>query len=388
MGTTRFQKPVHIVAAKRSPIGRFGGALRDIPAVELALQVSSQVVGDLTPYVDSAIFGHVLQAGAGMNLARQVALKLELSRQTPAYTVNMVCGSGLLSVALGSHEIQSGESQLVLAGGAESMSQTPYYDNAARWGKKYGDAKLVDGILCDGLTDPLLNVEMGETAEKVADLYGISRAEQDAFALASQQKAASAIAAFEREIVPIKGKKDTIFLDEYPRPDTTIDKLAKLKPAFRPDGTVTAGNASGINDGAAALLLADDAALSRHELKSRARVVASCRVGCEPALMGLGPIGAMRGLCAAVGWDLAEVPAIEINEAFASQSIACARELGLRDEQINQRGGAIALGHPLGSSGARVLVTLLHILEDNDWHRGIASLCIGGGMGIAVAIER
>jgi len=388
MGTIRYQNPIHLVAARRSPIGRFGGALQGVSAVELALQVAAPVVGTLGESVDSAIFGHVLQAGAGMNLARQVALKVGLPRATPAYTVNMVCGSGLQAVALGASEIESGESRVVLAGGAESMSGAPYYDLAARWGKKYGDSVLVDAITRDGLTDPVLNIEMGETAEKVAELFGVSRAQQDEFALRSQQKAAAATAAFEREIVGITTAKTTFSRDEHPRADTTLEKLAALKPVFRAEGTVTAGNASGLNDGAAALLLMGERALETHALESRARIVASCRVGCDPALMGLGPIGAVRGLCEVTGWNLADIPAIEINEAFAAQSIACARELGLRDEQLNLRGGAIALGHPLGSSGARVLVTLLHILEDFDWKRGIASLCIGGGMGIAVAIER
>lgn len=388
MGTQIYKQPIHIVAAKRSPIGRFGGGLKNVSAVNLAVHVANEVVGDLKPYVETAIFGHVLPAGAGMNLARQVAVKLELPQGVPGYTVNMVCGSGLQAVALGAAEIELGESQLVLAGGAESMSQAPYYDTAARWGRKYGHTSLVDAILTDGLTDPMLNLEMGETAERVADSFDISRAAQDEFALRSQQKAIAATAAFAREIVPITAGKETITSDEHPRADTSLEKLARLKPVFRTQGTVTAGNASGLNDGAAALLLAGGEALREHSLVSRARIIASCRVGCDPAQMGLGPIGAIRGLCAATGWNLAEVPAVEINEAFAAQSLACARELGLREDQINLRGGAIALGHPLGASGARVLVTLLHILEDNDWRRGIASLCIGGGMGIALAIER
>ncbi len=295
MGAIRYQKPIHIVAAKRSPIGRFGGALRDISAVDLAVQVAAPVVATLGQNIDSAIFGHVLQAGAGMNLARQVALRLELSSHIPAYTVNMVCGSGLQAVALAASEIESGESHVVLAGGAESMSGAPYYDKAARWGKKYGDSSLVDAILCDGLTDPVLSIEMGETAEKVAKLFQISRAEQDEFAVRSQQKAMTATVAFEREIVPITTSKAVFTHDEHPRADTTLDKLARLKPAFRADGTVTAGNASGLNDGAAALLLTNEKSLESQGLESRARIVACCRVGCDPALMALGPIGASRG---------------------------------------------------------------------------------------------
>jgi acetyl-CoA C-acetyltransferase len=388
MGTVLYREPIHIVAAKRTPIGRFGGTLRDVRAVELAKYVSEEIVGTLRQQVDSVIFGNVLQAGVGMNLARQVALELELSKQIAGFTVNMVCGSGLQAVSLAASEIEQGESKLVLAGGAESMSQAPYYDKTLRWGKKYGHSSMVDAILADGLTDPVLNIEMGETAERVAEIYDISREEQDLFAFSSQQKAVAAADAFEREIVPYTAGKEVFSRDEYPRADTTIEKLARLRPAFRGNGTVTAGNASGLNDGASALLIGSKEVIDTYGLQSRARIVASSRVGCEPATMGLGPVGAIRSLCEATGWDLGDIPAIELNEAFAAQSIACIRELGLRDEQVNQRGGAIALGHPLGSSGARVLVTLLHILEDNGWERGIASLCIGGGMGIAMAIER
>ena len=390
---------VHIVAAQRSPQGKFGGALASLSAVDLAVQVGENALKSIRPryaghpefgrtFVDSAIFGHVLQAGCGMNLARQVALRLELGQHVPAFSVNMVCGSGLQAVALGAREILLGESEIVLAGGAESMSNAPYLARDARWGKKYGDAALVDAILADGLTDPLLGFAMGEIGERIAEKYGISREAQDAFALQSQQRAVASQPLFAREIVPIQTAKTVVERDEAVRADSTLEKLAKLKPAFRADGSVTAGNASGLNDGAAALLLASDDALRKHGLTSRARIVGSCVVGCDPALMGIGPVGAIRKLCAKIGWNLAEVPAVEINEAFASQAIACARDLDLREDRLNLRGGAIALGHPLGASGARVLVTLLHLMEDENLQRGIASLCIGGGMGIALAIER
>jgi acetyl-CoA C-acetyltransferase len=380
--------PVHIVNAKRTPIGKLGGALSTLSAVGLATDVTREVLAPLdATKVKSVIFGQVLQAGVGMNLARQVALGTGCGQSTPAFTVNMVCGSGLQAVALAAREIASGERSVVLAGGAESMSNAPHYARL-RGGKKFGDATLEDAILRDGLTDPLHGVLMGETAERVAEKHSISREEQDAFAIESHRRAVAARGEFVREIAPIQAGKVLVSQDESPRADTSLEKLSTLQPAFRENGTVTAGNSSGINDGAAAVLLASEEALHENELIARARIVASCVVGCEPLLMGLGPIGAIRHLCEETGWDLRDVDVFEVNEAFAAQAIAVARELGIDAEKLNQRGGAIALGHPIGCSGARVLVTLLHILEDYDLKRGIASLCIGGGMGIAMAIER
>jgi acetyl-CoA C-acetyltransferase len=384
----KYTQPIHIVAARRSPIGRLGGSLQSLSAIDLAAQVSQALIEDVGPHIDSVIFGQVLQAGVGMNLARQVALRLGLPQSVPGYTVNIVCGSGLKAVALGATEIETGEAGLVLAGGAESMSQAPYYAKDVRNGKKFGDAKLIDSILADGLTDPSINVVMGETAERLAALYNIGREEQDRFALESHRRACAAATALRREIVPMQTKKALVERDEHPRVDSSLEKLAGLKPAFSAEGTITPGNASGINDGAAAVLLAGDSASQRHQLKSRARIVAVSVVGCDPALMGLGPVGAIRAVGERTGWNLDDVEAIEINEAFAVQTIACIKELGLNPEKVNRRGGAVAWGHPIGCSGARVLVTLLHILEDHDFKRGIASLCIGGGMGIAMAIER
>jgi acetyl-CoA C-acetyltransferase len=254
----------------------------------------------------------------------------------------------------------------------------------ARWGKKLGDLTMQDALFIDGLSDPLLKIGMGETAERIADKHGITRQEQDAFAALSQSRAAASHAAFDREIITVAD----VTSDEHPRADATIESLAKLKPSFRKDGTVTPGNSSGINDGAAMVLLASEEALQTHGLKSRARIIATAAVGCDPALMGLGPVGAIQKLCAITGWKLEEVEAIEINEAFAVQTLGCARELSLDPDKLNQRGGAVALGHPIGASGARVLVTLLHLMEDKGYTRGIASLCIGGGMGIAMAVER
>jgi acetyl-CoA C-acetyltransferase len=264
------------------------------------------------------------------------------------------------------------------------MSRAPHYAMDLRFGKKLGDSSLQDAMFVDGLTDPLLKIGMGETAERIADKHGITREEQDAFAALSQSRVAANRAALSREII----QAGDLTEDEHPRADTSAESLSKLKPAFRKDGTVTAGNASGINDGAALVLLASEEAVSRHSLKPKARIIACAAVGCDPALMGLGPVGAIQKVCAQTGWSLDQVDAIEINEAFAVQTLGCIKELGLNTDKVNPRGGAIALGHPIGASGARVLTTLLHHLEDHGLRRGIASLCIGGGMGIAMAVER
>ncbi|HAL72107.1 MAG TPA: acetyl-CoA C-acetyltransferase [Verrucomicrobiales bacterium] len=384
-----YSTPVFITDAKRSPIGRLGGGLRSLSAADLALPVAQAMVPEpLKPAIQQVILGQVLQAGAGMNVARQLGLRLGLPQSTPAYVVNMVCGSGMKAVALGADAIAAGESALVLAGGVESMSRAPHYATDLRSGCKLGNSTLVDAILADGLTDPVLNIGMGETAERIVDACGITRADQDAFALASQQGASASREAFQREIVPLETREGMVEHDEHPRADTTLEKLSKLKPAFRKDGSVTAGNSSGVNDGSALLMLASEAAISRHGLTARARLVGCAAVGCDPATMGLGPVHAIRRLCEEAGWELDSVDAVEINEAFAAQALACARQLGLDQSRLNRRGGAIALGHPVGCSGARVLVTLLHLMEDLDLRRGIASLCIGGGMGIAMAIER
>ena len=385
----KYPQPVHLVSARRSPIGRFGGGLKMLTPADLALQVAEAVVPvALNPAVGQVILGQVLQAGSGMNVARQVGLRLGLAQKAPAFTVNMACASGLQAVALAASAVADDASALVLAGGVEVMSRAPHYLGDLRWGKKLGVSEIADALICDGLSDPVLRIGMGDTAERIADLCKIGRAEQDVFAFHSQQRAAASRAAFQREIVAVTAADGTVAEDEHPRADTTVEKLAKLKPAFRADGSVTPGNSSGINDGAAMLLVAGAGAVRAHGLQSRARIVASASVGCDPALMGLGPVGAVGRLCEETAWKLDEVDAIEINEAFAVQTLACARELGLDLARLNQRGGAIALGHPIGCSGARVLVTLLHILEDRDLKRGIAALCVGGGMGIAMAVER
>ena len=385
----KYVRPLFIIEAKRSPIGRLGGGLASLPAAELALQLAHAVVPEtLRDAVGEVVLGQVLQAGAGMNVARQVGLRLGLPQSSPAWTVNMACASGLKAVALAAQGICHGDSGLALAGGVESMSRAPHYLTELRPGKKLGDSALVDAVMADGLSDPVLKIGMGETAERIAEKFRLTREEQDDFALGSQQRAAENAAAFRRETVAIQTKAGMVEVDEHPRPDTTRAGLARLKPAFRGEGTVTAGNSSGINDGAALLLLADEVACRGHGLRPRARLVASCEVGCDPAMMGLGPIGAIRKVLGLSGWDLGSVDAFEINEAFAAQTLACARELQIPGERLNRRGGAIALGHPIGASGARVLVTLLHLMEDHGLKRGIASLCVGGGMGIALAIER
>lgn len=378
-------KPVYIIDAKRTPIGRFGGGLKAFTAAELGHVLGNAMLPqELRAHIQQVILGQVLQAGSGMNVARQIGLKLGLPQEVPAFTVNMACGSSLKAVALAADAIRSGENDLVLAGGVEMMSRAPHYAMDLRWGKKLGDSALQDAMFVDGLTDPLLKIGMGETAERIADKHSITRTEQDAFAALSQSRVAASRTALNREIIPAGELTE----DEHPRADTSAESLSKLKPAFRKDGTVTAGNASGINDGAALTLLASEDAISRHGLKPKARIIASAAVGCDPALMGLGPVGAIRKVCALTGWSLGEVDAIEINEAFAAQALGCIKELNIDTVKLNPRGGAIALGHPIGASGARVLVTLLHHLEDHGLRRGIASLCIGGGMGIALAVER
>lgn len=385
----KWSQPIFITDARRSPIGRFCGGLKDFTPTDLLHAVAQAMVPDaLKPAMDQIIVGQVLQAGSGMNVARQLALRLGLPLKVPGLTVNMACASGLKAVALAADSIALGESSLALAGGVESMTRAPHYSRNMREGCKLGDAALEDAIFTDGLTDPILRIGMGETAERIVDAFHITREDQDAFAITSQGRAIAAREAFRREIVPIATRQTPIDHDEHPRADSTIERLAKLKPAFRPNGTITAGNASGINDGAALVLLASETSLGRHGLTPRARVVAAVAVGCDPATMGLGPVHAVRRLMEITGWNLAAVGAIEINEAFAAQTLACAKELGIDMEKLNRRGGAVALGHPVGCSGARVLVTLLHIMEDMDIHRGVASLCVGGGMGIAMAVER
>jgi len=372
-------KPIWIVSAKRTPQGRFLGGLVKYSAVDLGVRAARAALADIDVHgIDSVIVGNVLGAGLGMNVARQITLGAGLPVGVPAYTVNMMCASGMQAVILATQAIHSGAARMVLCGGTESMSNAPFLLDRARSGYKLGDGVLIDSLLRDGLTDVFANEHMGLTAERVAGLYQISREAQDHFAARSQQRYATARAEghFRDEIVPV----DKIVEDEHPRPETTTATLGTLKPAFEKSGTVTAGNASGINDGAAMLVVCDEERGRELGLTPLAIISASASVGCEPALMGLGPVHATRR----VSHDPGEFDLIELNEAFASQSLACIQELGLDEEKVNVDGGAIALGHPIGASGARLLVHLAH----RKPRRGLATLCVGGGMGCAVVVER
>ncbi|MDC2840739.1 acetyl-CoA C-acetyltransferase [Limosilactobacillus mucosae] len=387
----------YIVAARRTPIGKFGKSLAAVSAVELGAVAIEAVVKDsgvTKEAIDQVLMGNVIQAGAGQNPARQAAIKAGLDYATPAITINDVCGSGLSSVNLAASLIQSNQAQIVIAGGMESMSRAPYILNQARGGYRFGDGQLIDALQKDALIDVENNYPMGITAENVAELDQISRQAQDEFALRSHQKAVAAQAshAFDREIVPVEvpTRKGTVIVkeDEAPRADTSLEALQKLKPSFTSQGTVTAGNASGLNDGAAAVMLASESAVKQYGLQPLAEWQAATLVGIDPAYMGLGPAYAIEKLFKDNGISRDDIDLYEINEAFASQSVACLRRLKLDEQRVNPRGGALALGHPVGCSGARILVTLIHEMQDLDARTGIASLCIGGGMGVACLIEK
>jgi acetyl-CoA C-acetyltransferase len=372
-------KPIWIVAARRTPQGRFLGTLAKYSAVELAVTAATATTSGIDPaLIDSVIVGNVLGAGLGMNVARQIGIGIGLPVSTPAFTVNMMCASGMQAVMLAAQAIQSGSAHMVLCGGTESMSNAPYLLDRARTGYKFGNGVLVDSMLHDGLTDAFSGEHMGMTAERLAERYSISREAQDRFAVRSQQCYAAANAAgyFRAEIVPV----DKMEQDEHPRPGMTVDRLASLQPAFAPNGTVTAGNASGINDGAAMLLVCDEERGRECGLSPLMVITACASVGCEPSLMGLGPVYATRQ----VSRHGDEFDLIELNEAYAAQTLACIRELDLDEAKVNPDGGAIALGHPIGASGARLLVHLAHRRP----RRGLATLCVGGGMGCAVVVER
>lgn len=392
---------IFIIAAKRTAIGKFGGALVDASPTELGVTVLRSAIDStgkaeqIKSRVSEVILGNVLGAGHGMNIARQVCLKSGLPVSVPSYVVNKVCGSGLKSVMLGCQSIQSGDGELVVAGGTESMSQAGFISMGARWGAKLGHAELRDIILQDGLTDVFNSCHMGITAENLAVKYSISRKDQDDFALESQKRAAAAIAAghFKDEIAAFplmkKGKQIGEFnTDEHYRADTTAESLASLKPAFKSDGTVTAGNASGINDGAAVCLLASEKAVKELGVTPLARVIGWSNAGVEPEFMGMGPVGAVQNLVKKTGINLSQVDIFEANEAFAAQALSVSRALELDPSKVNISGGAIALGHPIGASGARVLVTLTHALKRTSKKYGIATLCVGGGQGVAMMIER
>lgn len=389
---------VVITGACRTSIGSFGGSFSKLSAIELGTHVIKEVLirsGIEGKDLDEVLMGCVLQAGLGQNVARQAAVFAGIPHEVPASTINMVCGSGLRSVSLAAQSILAGDNEVVLAGGTENMSQAPYLLKDARWGIRMGESKTVDSMVYDALTDVFNQYHMGVTAENIAEKYCISRLEQDEFACLSQQKAEKAInsGAFKNEIIPIeiklkKGEVKKIDTDEYPRPGTTVETLSRLRPAFVADGTVTAGNASGINDGAAAVVLMSLEKAKELGIKPLARVVSYASAGVDPKIMGMGPVPASREALSKAGLNVNDLDLIEANEAFAVQSIAVCRELGFDMEKVNVNGGAIALGHPVGASGTRILVTLLHEMLKRSSRYGLATLCIGGGMGSAVIIER
>jgi acetyl-CoA C-acetyltransferase len=388
---------VVIVAAGRTAVGKFGGALAKIPAAELGAHVIKNLLAQIgldPASVNEVIMGQVLTAGAGQNPARQAVIKAGLPDMVPAFTVGKVCGSGLKATHLAAQAIKCGDADIVVAGGMENMSASPHVLNGSRDGFRMGDAKLVDTMIVDGLWDVYNQYHMGVTAENVAKKFDISRAEQDEFALRSQQKAEAAQkeGKFKDEIIPLEipSKKGSVVFDtdEYPKHGSSLEALASLRPAFNKEGSVTAGNASGLNDGAAAVIMMSASKAQQLGLKPLARIKAYSSAGLDPSIMGMGPVSASKLCLQKAGWSHEDVDLMEINEAFAAQAIAVNKEMGWDTNKINVNGGAIALGHPIGASGARVLVTLLHEMVRRDAKRGLASLCIGGGMGVALAVER
>lgn len=391
-------REVVIASAARTALGSFGGSLKDVPATELGAIVIKEAIkraGIKGEQVEEVVMGNVIQAGLGQNPARQATLKAGLPNEVPAMTINKVCGSGLRCVALAAQMIKAGDADIVVAGGMENMSAAPYVLDKARWGQRMGDGKLVDAMIKDGLWDAFNNYHMGVTAENIAKEWNLLREEQDAFAAASQQKAEAAIKAgkFKDEIVPVvipqrKGEPKVFDTDEFPRFGTTTETLAKLRPAFIKDGTVTAGNASGINDGAAAFVVMSAEKAEELGIKPMAKIVSYGSKGLDPAIMGYGPFHATKKALEIAGLTVDDLDLIEANEAFAAQSLAVAKDLKFDMSKVNVNGGAIALGHPVGASGARILTTLLYEMEKRDAKKGLATLCIGGGMGTALIVER
>jgi acetyl-CoA C-acetyltransferase len=391
---------VYILSAVRTPIGKFGGSLASLSAVDMgvvAAKAALERAGVQPQQVEETIFGNARQAGGGPNPARQISIRSGIPQETTAYTVNKACASGIKSIALGFQEIATGNLECVLAGGTESMSRLPYYLEGARWGYRLGNQELVDGMYRDGFFCPMAKMLMGETAEILAEQYKVSRDEQDQFALVSQQRAAAAQSSgrFDAEIAPvtIEGKKGTSVFsrDEHLFLDATMEKMAKLAPVFSKTGTktgtITAANSSGITDGAAAVIVASEAFVQQNNLKPLARIIAATSAGVDPRLMGIGPVPAIRKMEKKHGLNLSSFDLVELNEAFAAQVLACDRELHFDREKLNVNGGSIALGHPIGCTGTRITVTLLHEMLKRKARRGLATLCVSGGMGMALAIE-
>ncbi|HEX8143730.1 MAG TPA: thiolase family protein [Pyrinomonadaceae bacterium] len=389
---------VYLTGAVRTPIGRFGGTLGGWTAADMGSAVAAESLrrARLSPsQIEDSIWGAARQAGGGPNVARQITFRAGVPESVPAFTVNQACGSGLKAIILGAQEIMLGRTRAVLAGGTESMSRVPYYAEGARWGLRLGNMELVDGMYRDGFNDPLSGLVMGETAENLARRYEISRREQDEYALRSQQRAEAAIEGgrFDAEILPLavkgrKGEAETFARDEHYRAGTTIEALAKLAPVFSKDGSVTAGNSSGITDGAAALVLMSEECLKESGAEPQARLVDYEITGVAPEIMGIGPVPAVRALLERQRLTLDQIDLMELNEAFAAQVIACDHELGLDAERLNVNGGAIALGHPIGCTGVRITTTLLHEMKKRGARRGISTLCVSGGMGLALLVER
>ncbi|HPE78633.1 MAG TPA: acetyl-CoA C-acetyltransferase [Gammaproteobacteria bacterium] len=390
-------KDVVIVAAARTAVGSFGGSLADVPAHKLGATVVKNLLqrtGLKPDQIDEVILGQVLTAGSGQNPARQTVIEAGLSQETPAITINKVCGSGLKAVHLAFQAVKCGDADIVIAGGQENMSASPHILPASRKGKMMGDWQMTDTMIKDGLWCAFNDCHMGITAENIADKYGFSRAEQDLFAAESQSRTEKAQAAgnFDAEIVPVeipqrKGDPVVFARDEFPRAGTTAEKLGGLRPAFKKDGTVTAGNASGINDGAAAVVVMSADKAAELGLKPLVRIVSFSSAGVDPAIMGTGPIPATQKCLQKAGWTVADLDMVEANEAFAAQAMSVNKELGWDMSKVNVSGGAISIGHPIGASGARVLVTLLHGMQREHAHKGLATLCIGGGQGVAMAVE-
>lgn len=391
-------KEVYIVNCCRTAVGSFGGALKDVPSPELGALVIKEALkrSEVKPeWVNEVMFGCVLGGGLGQNVARQASIKAGLPVEVPAYTINMVCGSGMKSVIEAARSIITGDADIIVTGGTENMSACPYAVPSARWGARMGPTGMVDMMVNDGLTDAFYHYHMGITAENVCDKWGLTREDLDAFSLSSQQKAAVALATgrFNDEIVPVpvKTRKGVVEfkVDEFPKTDCTAEVLAKLKPAFKADGRVTAGNASGINDGAAALVVASGEAVKKYGLKPLFKLIGWGQGGVDPQFMGVGPIPASRNAMAKAGVTIKDIDLIEANEAFAAQSVAVARDLEFDMEKVNVNGGAISIGHPIGASGARIIVTLLYeMLKRPEAKKGLATLCIGGGMGTATIFEK
>lgn len=379
---------IYLIAPVRTPIGKFGGGLAQLTAPQLGVASAKATLersGVDPDAVDEVIFGNARQAGVGPNAARQIAIRSGLRHEVPAYTVNQACGSGLRSIMNAADQIRLGNARIILAGGTESMSNTPYMLPRARWGYRMGHQELVDGMVRDGFLCPLADEMMGSTAETLAERYGITRDEQDRYAVESQKKAERAYAEgrFDEEIVPV----NDISRDEHPRFDADLGSMAKLPPVFRKGGTVHAGNSSGITDGASSMLVASEAAVKEQGLKPIARIVGYAQAGVDPKIMGIGPVPATRKLLEQTGMSLNEIDVIELNEAFAAQVLACDRELHFDHAKLNVHGGAIALGHPIGATGARIVTTLLHALRARRGRYGLATLCISGGMGLSLLVE-